>query len=192
MVSRLLPIALALTWVSVCTHAQAQGAYRSPIFASVKINGCTSGYLKNNSTSCVYPIPSADLELTAAVAADVKTGTDSAKYVTPAALSGSAAPQTLTDGATINWNAASGYNAKVTLGGNRTMAAMTNAVVGQTYTLQIVQDATGSRTITWNAAYTWGLAGAPTLTTTANRMDLVSCLCTAATPVFACSIAKGF
>jgi hypothetical protein len=39
--------------------------------------------------------------------------------------------------------------------------------------LYVFQDATGSRTITWPASVKWGTAGAPTLTTTASKMDKI-------------------
>lgn len=81
--------------------------------------------------------------------------------------------QTLTDGATINWDVSSGAVATVTLGGNRTFAAPTNLKVG-TYLLHVIQDGTGSRSITWNAVFKWPAAVAPTLTTTANRRDIIS------------------
>jgi hypothetical protein len=41
-------------------------------------------------------------------------------------------------------------------------------------TLLVFQDATGSRTITWPGSVKWGNAGAPTLTTTASKMDMIS------------------
>jgi hypothetical protein len=81
--------------------------------------------------------------------------------------------QTLTDGATINWNIALGRVATVTLAGNRTMAAPTNLKVG-TYIMTIIQDATGSRTMTWNAVFKWTAGVAPPLTTTANAKDVFS------------------
>ena len=107
------------------------------------------------------------------------------KAATAKALADSAAPQTLTDGATINWDMAAGYNAKVTLGGNRTLATPTNPKQGVTYSLAVIQDATGSRTMTWPSAFDWGAAGAPTLTTTASKRDRITLFCTdAATPKF--------
>lgn len=127
-----------------------------------------------------------------ATAANVQAGTSSAALVTPAALSGSAAVQTLTDGATVNWDMASGYNAKVTLGGNRTLAAPTNVQAGITYTIQVIQDGTGSRTVTWNAAYKWGTAGTPVLTTTASATDIVTCFAKDTTPTLLCAINKGY
>jgi hypothetical protein len=82
------------------------------------------------------------------------------------------AEATLTDGATIDWNAQSAPVAKVTLGGNRTLNAPSNSVAGQFISLLVIQDATGSRTLTWNAVYEFTADTAPTLTTTANYGDL--------------------
>lgn len=82
--------------------------------------------------------------------------------------------QTLTDGATINWNMDSGAAANITLGGNRTFAAPTNLRAGATYLLIINQDGTGSRTITWNAVFKWASATAPVLSTAINSKDLIS------------------
>ena len=79
---------------------------------------------------------------------------------------------TLTDGSTVNWNALTSPVAKVTLGGNRTFAAATGGVAGTFASLLVIQDGTGSRTLTWNAAYEFAADTAPTLTTTANLGDL--------------------
>jgi hypothetical protein len=83
------------------------------------------------------------------------------------------APQTLTDGATISWNAALGTSAEVTLGGSRAMAFPTNLVARLTYTLTITQDATGSRTLTWDPLYRFTSHTAPTLTTAAGYSDII-------------------
>jgi hypothetical protein len=79
----------------------------------------------------------------------------------------------LTDGATISIDADDGNDFRVTIAGNRTMANPTNPADGQMIEFQITQDATGSRIITWSSAYDFGAAGAPTLTTTAAKTDLV-------------------
>ena len=83
--------------------------------------------------------------------------------------------QTLTDGATINWDVALGRVATVTLGAaGRTMAAPTNLKVG-TYILRVYQDATGSRTITtWNSVFKWTAAVAPVLSTGAGKLDIIT------------------
>lgn len=80
--------------------------------------------------------------------------------------------QTLTDAATINWNMKDGAAAQVTLGGNRTMAAPTNIINGRVYHLTVIQDGTGSRTLTWNSVFKWPAATPPTLTTTAGAVDV--------------------
>ena len=79
---------------------------------------------------------------------------------------------TLTDGSTVSWNALTQSVAKVTLGGNRTLGSASSGVTGQFISLLIIQDGTGSRTLTWNAAYEFKDDTAPTLTTTASKGDL--------------------
>ena len=79
---------------------------------------------------------------------------------------------TLTDASTISWDVSTSSVAKVTLGANRTLDAATNAQTGQFVSLLIIQDGTGSRTVTFNAAYEFKDDTAPTLTTTAAKGDL--------------------
>jgi len=81
---------------------------------------------------------------------------------------------TLTDQSTIAWDVIASPVAKVTLAGNRTIAAPsgTTPAAGQFVSLLIIQDGTGSRTITWNAVYEFASDTAPTLTTTANLGDI--------------------
>ena len=81
------------------------------------------------------------------------------------------AEATLTDGSTISWNASTEPVAKVTLGGNRTLGSASNPQSGQFVSLLITQDGTGSRTVTFNAAYEFVGDSAPTLTGTANKGD---------------------
>jgi len=83
------------------------------------------------------------------------------------------AEQTLTDGATIDWNLSTQQVAKVTLAGNRTLNAPSNQQAGAFYSLAIIQDGTGSRTLTFNSAYKFTGATAPTLTTTASAKDII-------------------
>ena len=79
---------------------------------------------------------------------------------------------TLTDQATVTWDASTQDVCKLTLGGNRTLAAPTNSTTGQFISILVIQDGTGSRTITWNAVYEFASDTAPTLTTTANLGDV--------------------
>ena len=80
----------------------------------------------------------------------------------------------LTDGATISIDASLGNIFTVTLGGNRTIAAPTNPTAGQKMILQLRQDVTGSRTVSWNAVFRFGTdITTPTLTTTASKTDYI-------------------
>ena len=129
-----------------------------------------------------------NLGLPYGVAADVQAGTATAKVIAPDQLMLAAAPQTLTDGASIDWNMATGYNAKVTLAGNRTLNAPSNPHVGLCSVLEVIQDGTGSRTLTWNSCYDFGAGGSPTLSTAAGARDIISMYCyDAGTPKFRCS-----
>jgi hypothetical protein len=119
--------------------------------------------------------------LASATAAQVRAGTSSATAVSPASLMAGAAFQTLTWAATQAWDTALGFNARVVLAGTTTMSAPTNLQDGITYTLFIVQDATGSRTVTWNAVFDWGLFGTPVLSTGANKVDIAVGIYSAAT-----------
>lgn len=100
------------------------------------------------------------------------TGTSKFTGVVDAA-SANTLNQTLTDGATITWDTSLGQIGTVTLAGNRTMAAPTNLKV-TTYILHVLQDATGSRTITWNSVFKWTAGAAPVLSTGAGKRDVFS------------------
>ena len=94
------------------------------------------------------------------------------QYRTEFVVAGLAPETTLTDASTIAWNAATFQVCKVTLAGNRTMAAPTNPINGQFISILVIQDGTGSRTLTWNAVFEFKDDTAPTLTTTAAKGDL--------------------
>lgn len=80
----------------------------------------------------------------------------------------------LTDGATITPNFAAGNNFSVTLAGNRTLANPTNLTAGQHGTIVITQDGTGSRTLAYGSNWKFPAGTAPTLTTTANAVDVLA------------------
>ena len=80
---------------------------------------------------------------------------------------------TLTDAASITVDFALGNNFLVTIGGNRTLAAPTNAVAGQTGQIYVIQDGTGSRTLSYNSVYQFVSGAAPTLSTGASDVDIL-------------------
>lgn len=133
------------------------------------------------------------ITVTKATGAEITAATDDTRAVTPKALADSAAIQVATDGATITPDFSSTFSRRVTLGASgRAFAAPTGGKEGYTYALSVIQDATGNRTgATWNAAYDWGSMGAPTLSTAANKRDIVFLYCyDAATPKYAASFWK--
>ena len=80
---------------------------------------------------------------------------------------------TLTDAASITSNFALGNNFLVTLGGNRTLAAPSNAVAGQSGSIYIIQDGTGSRTLAYNSAWQFVSGTVPTLSTGTDDVDML-------------------
>jgi hypothetical protein len=87
------------------------------------------------------------------------------------------APVTLTDAATIATDASLGDYFRVTLAGNRTLGNPTNPTDGQKVIWELIQDATGSRTITLGSNFALGTSiAAVTLTTTASKTDFLGAI----------------
>jgi hypothetical protein len=91
----------------------------------------------------------------------------------------------LSDGATITPDLADSNNFSVTLGGNRTLANPTNTVAGQSGSIFITQDGTGSRTLAYGTNYDFAGGTAPTLSTTAAAVDRIDYVVRTATSIHA-------
>ena len=124
-----------------------------------------------------------DVAIDKATDANVRAATSN-KVVTTDIMWSAAAEVTLTDAATVAVDMATFLNAKVTLGGNRTLGQPSNTKVGQTGAIRIIQDGTGSRTLAYHAD--WFFAGGtdPVLTTTAAAEDLLFYQVIAANKIF--------
>ena len=83
------------------------------------------------------------------------------------------APVALTDAATVAVDLALANNFTLTLAGNRTLGAPTNQVAGQGGVIVITQSAT-PYTLAYNTAWKFPGGTAPTLTTTANAVDVLA------------------
>jgi hypothetical protein len=105
-----------------------------------------------------------------------------------------AGPVNLTDGVTINTNAALGNHFRVTLGGNRTLANPTNATDGQRILFEVTQDGTGSRTLTLGNKFAFGAdITEVTLSTTAGKKDFVGVQYnSSADKFYVIAVAKGY
>lgn len=80
----------------------------------------------------------------------------------------------LVDGATITPDFSASNNFRVQLGGNRTLGNPTNIAAGQSGVIDVLQDATGSRTLA--LAWMWSPPGgtAPTMSTAALTRDQIA------------------
>lgn len=79
----------------------------------------------------------------------------------------------LTDGVSIAIDMATGNHFIVQLGGNRTLAAPTNLQPTQTGSIIIIQDGTGSRTLSFNAVWDFPAGTAPTISTVSGTVDRI-------------------
>ena len=93
----------------------------------------------------------------------------------------------LTDASTIAVDFALSNHFSVTLGDNRTLGQPSNQVPGQSGSIFITQDGTGSRTLGYHADWKWvgGSGNAPTLTTTAGAVDRIDYIVAAANKIHA-------
>jgi hypothetical protein len=96
-----------------------------------------------------------------------------------------AALQTLTDAASVTPDFSTGFDFIWTIAAaGRTLANATNPKVGQKGVIYLVQDATGSRTITtWGTNYKFSGGTKPTLTTAASAVDIISYCVKSATEI---------
>ena len=79
----------------------------------------------------------------------------------------------LTSATTITIDMADSNNFSVTLAHNATFANPSNDTAGQSGSIFITQDGTGSRTASWGTDWDFAGGTAPTLTTTASAVDRI-------------------
>ena len=85
-----------------------------------------------------------------------------------------------TSASTITLDFGASVHHSVTLAHNTTFADPSNEVVGESGSIIITQDGTGSRTAAWNSAWKWTGGTAPTLSTAASAVDRIDYLVVAA------------
>jgi hypothetical protein len=139
----------------------------SPAIASTTYGPAASGGVTSWDGRTGAVTPQSGDYTAAQVGAVAKAGDAMGGHLAPAVVA-------LTDAATVAIDASAGNDFRVTIAGNRTIGAPSNLTDGQALTITVTQDATGSRTLTWNAVYKFGGAGTPVLTTTANGSDVLA------------------
>jgi hypothetical protein len=95
------------------------------------------------------------------------------KLITTDHLNAVGAYATLTDGATITPDMATGANFTVTIAGNRTLANPTNTVVGRSGHIEVLQDASGGHTLSFGTSYKFDTGTAPSIDTTASHRTVL-------------------
>ena len=92
---------------------------------------------------------------------------------------------TLTSGATVTPDFAASNNYTLTLGQNLTIANPTNLTAGQSGSIFLVQDGTGSRTASWGSY--WDFAGGvpPTISTVGGTVDRLDYIVRSSTSIHA-------
>ncbi len=100
----------------------------------------------------------------------------------------------LVDGPTIATDASQGNVFTVTLGGNRTISNPTNPLSGQKLIYRLTQDATGSRTVTWDTMFRFGIdVPTPVLTSTINKTDYIGFIYNATSTTWDCvAVSRGY
>ena len=91
----------------------------------------------------------------------------------------------LTDASSIATNLALSNNFSVTLAGNRTLANPTNIVAGQSGSIFITQDGTGSRTLAYGSYFKFVGGTAPVLSTAAASVDRLDYVVASSTQIHA-------
>jgi hypothetical protein len=125
-----------------------------------------------------------------ATAAEWRVGTDTGRSLVVDQVWSAASLVSLTDAATIAVDMSTFLNATVTLGGNRALGAPTNTKVGQSGVIYLVQDGTGSRTLSFNSVYKFAFGSDPVLSTAASSVDALHYFVRTSTFI-ECSLSKG-
>ena len=155
-----------------------------------RAGGAMTGAITTNSTFDGVDIATRDAVLT------TTTNTANAANTTANAAATLTAVQTftagqrgevtaLTDASSIATNLALSNNYSVTLAGNRTLANPTNTVAGQSGSIFITQDGTGSRTLAYGTNFKFVAGTAPTLSTAAASVDRIDYVVASATKIHA-------
>lgn len=109
--------------------------------------------------------------LTPATAAEFRVGT-TPKDLSVSVVFDAAAEVTIAYASSVAPDFSTFFNAVISLTGNLIIANGSNLKPGQTGRFRFVQDATGSRTITFGTDYEFASGTAPTASTAANAQDL--------------------
>lgn len=128
-----------------------------------------TGILKGNGTSAFTAVTAPS----GTIVGTTDTQTLSAKTLTnPTVTNYVETPYSANSSTAITLDLTNGTVQIITLTGNATIT-MPTATSGKSFVMLLKQDGTGSRTVTWSTVK-WAGGTAPTITSTASRLDLLS------------------
>jgi hypothetical protein len=165
---------------SVANHAVAIGT------GGVGLNGAapgTSGFVMTSNGGSSDPsfqaLPTYPTVPSFASAAQYMAGVSSNTIIPPSIVYQAEVPVTFS--ATPTFDFSTFLNASITLTGNITTQTLSNVKAGQAGTITFIQDATGGRTTVWNSVFKFAGGTTPTLSTGANKVDVLTYSCRSAT-----------
>lgn len=143
------------------------GVTSSTVFA---LNVVSSGAFGSGSFSS-WQVIDAAFYGAAATKEELWAGETDAAGVSPKTLRDGKVWVPLTDGATVTPDGKNGRNFLWTIGGNRTLGAITRCSVNDTFFLEVTQDGTGNRILAWASGVYYRAGGLPKLSTAAGGKD---------------------
>lgn len=136
---------------------------------SVKISGSGS-YIEKSTVSAPTNPASGKVRIYATSGIYLKMKNSSGTEI----IVSTGVPQSVTaSGAATTIDFVNGDIVTLTLNASTTLT-LSNPITGLFYFIKAKQDSTGSRIITWPGTVLWSGGTAPTLTTTANKTDLIT------------------
>lgn len=141
------------------------------VLVNIGATGSAVNYVKitNAATGTAGPILAADgetnVDLKIAAKGTGKVHRTTGEYGDITAYTPSAAGT-----ATLTLNTSNVHS--ITMPAGNITIALSNEGVGQCFIIRIIQDGTGSRTVTWFTTIKWAGGTVPTLTTTASKVDV--------------------
>jgi len=155
-----------------------------------RAGGAMTGAITTNSTFDGVDIATRDAVLTTTTNTANTANTTANAAATLTAVQTFTAGQrgevtALTDASSIATNLALSNNFSLQLSGNRTLANPTNTVAGQSGSIFITQDGTGSRTLAYGTNFKFVAGTAPTLSTAASSIDRIDYVVASATQIHA-------
>ena len=171
----------AIDGTAIGANSASTGAFTTATFADGSNSAPSLSNSGDTDTGLYF---SADNEISVATGGTQRLSVDSSGHLNHNG-SASADISALTSSANITIDMDTAQNHSVTLAHNTTFENPSNMNVGQTGSIIITQDGTGSRTASFGTYWKFAGATAPTLTTTASAVDRIDYIIVSSTLIHA-------